>query len=195
MTKRIGIFGGTFDPIHLGHLLLAETARRLLALTRVLFIPARVPPHKSVVATSPEQRYRMVDLACDDNPHFEVSDLEIRREGPSYTVETLRALMRAATPDTKHFLLIGADSASDLESWKDYDALLDESAVVVLGRPGHEATNLAPAALGRLTFLDTPLVQISSSEIRRLAGRGDSIRYLVTDPVERYIRSEGLYLI
>jgi nicotinate-nucleotide adenylyltransferase len=194
MSLRLGIFGGTFDPVHLGHLLLAEIVHRLLRLDRVLFVPARVPPHKEGVPTSPEQRFRMTDLACADNPHFAVSDVELRRDGPSYTIETLRALKEASPPDTEHFLMMGADSARDLESWKAHEDLLDESTVVILERPGVGESDLPPSLETRATRLPTPSVEISSTEIRRLVRAGESIRYMVTDPVERFIRSQGLYL-
>ncbi|MBZ0269303.1 nicotinate-nucleotide adenylyltransferase [bacterium] len=192
MSLRLGIFGGTFDPIHLGHMILAELARYLLRLDRVLFVPARIPPHKGEVPTAPEHRIRMAHLAVEGNPHFAVSDLELRREGPSYTVDTLRELRRES-PDAKHYLLMGADSARDLESWKDHDVLLEDSTVVVLDRHGVEASSLSPEISRRTTQLATPRLEISSSEIRRLVRDGGPIRYLVTEGVESYIRSEGLY--
>lgn len=192
MSLRLGIFGGTFDPIHLGHLILAELARYLLRLDRVLFVPARIPPHKGSTPTDAEHRIRMTRLATEGNAHFAVSDIELGREGPSYTVDTLRAL-RELEPDTEHYLLMGADSARDLESWKDHDVLLEDSTVVVLGRPGVEAVDLPPEVGRRTTVLSTPRFDISSSQIRGLVREGGPIRYLVTDPVESYIRSEGLY--
>ncbi len=193
MTHRLGIFGGTFDPIHLGHLLVAEVARQLLALQRVFFVPARIPPHKRASSSSPEHRFRMVTLACAANPYFEVSDVEIRREGPSYTVDTLRELRKISSPDAEFFLMMGADSARDLGSWKDHETLLSDAKIVVLGRPGTGEDSI-PSELGaRLTFLSTPLVEISSTDIRRRVGEGGSIRYMVTDAVESFIRAERLY--
>ena len=192
MSLRLGIFGGTFDPIHLGHLILAELARYLLRLDRVLFVPARIPPHKGSVPTAPEHRIRMARLAVEGNPHFAVTDLELLRTGPSYTVDTLRALRRES-PDAEHYLLMGADSARDLESWKDHEVLLEDSTVVVLDRHGVEASGLSPSVRARTTQLATPRLEISSSEIRRLVRDGGPIRYLVTEGVESYIRSEGLY--
>ncbi len=194
MSLRLGIFGGTFDPIHLGHLLLAEVARRLLQLDELVFVPARVPPHKGEVPTSPQHRCHMARLATSDNPHFRVSELEIRRDGPSYTIDTLHALRAEGPPGAEHFLLMGADSARDLPSWKDHDVLLEESTVAVLGRSGIEASDLASGIGKRVRLLDTPRIEISSTDIRRLVRRGESVRYMVTQPVERFIRSEGLYL-
>lgn len=193
MSARVGIFGGTFDPIHLGHLIVAEQARDRLRLDRIVFVPARVPPHKRGAVAGAEHRYRMTCLAAGDNPGFEVSDVELRREGPSYTVDTLRAFRAISPGDAQLHLLLGADSARDLEQWKDVDALLEDSTVVVCGRPGVGQDDL-PARVGRrATFLATPLLEISSTEIRRLVREGGTVRYLVPVPVEEYIRSEGLY--
>jgi nicotinate-nucleotide adenylyltransferase len=135
----------------------------------------------------------MVALACAGNPRFEISDLEIRREGPSYTVDTLRELRKACPPDAELYLMMGADSARDLGSWKDHETVLEESNVVVLGRPGAERDSISPAVGRRVTFLPTPLIEVSSTDIRRRAAAGESIRYMVTDDVEKYIRSEMLY--
>lgn len=192
MSLRLGIFGGTFDPIHLGHLIVVEIARYLLRLDRVLFVPARIPPHKGLTPTPPAHRYRMTCLATDDNPHFAVSDVELRREGPSYTVDTLRTLRDESPAGTEPYLLMGADSARDLETWKDVDVLLEESTVVVLDRPGG-GSDLPEKVRRHATLLSTPRIGISSSEVRRLVREGGTIRYLVTDPVESYIRSNGLY--
>lgn len=193
MSLRLGIFGGTFDPIHLGHLVLAELTHETLRLDRVVFVPARVPPHKGDADASPEHRFRMTDLAVRDNPHFEVSDVEIRRDGPSYTVETLRRLRDEHPGDTEHYLMMGADSARDLETWKDHEEILRDSTVVVMGRPGVGRRDLPAPVAARATVVPTPLLEISSSEIRRRVRAGDTIRYLVAEPVERYIRSQGLY--
>lgn len=192
MSLRLGIFGGTFDPIHLGHLILAEIARCLVRLDQVLFVPARIPPHKGVTPSDPEHRIHMTRLATEGNPHFVVSDLELRREGPSYTVDTLRSF-RKQNPDAEHFLLMGADSARDLETWKDHEVLLEESTVVVLARPGIGKKDFSDRVAANATVLSTPLLEISSSEIRRLVRDGGPMRYLVPEAVETYIRSEGLY--
>jgi nicotinate-nucleotide adenylyltransferase len=192
MTERWGLFGGTFDPIHWGHLLLAEITRQILNLHKVFFIPARIPPHKGNVRASSEQRYRMAQLACEGNPHFEVSDVEIRREGPSYTVDTLRTF-RNRNANAELYLIMGSDSAKDLGSWKDYETILEQSNVVVLGRPGAIGDNISERLGSRVTILPTPLIELSSSDVRRQVHEGRSIRYLVTDSVEKYIRSENLY--
>jgi nicotinate-nucleotide adenylyltransferase len=193
VSLRVGIFGGTFDPIHLGHLLLAELTHEALGLDRVVFVPARVPPHKGDASAAPQHRLRMTDLAVRDNPHFEVSDVEIRRDGPSYTVETLRRLREEHPAGTEHYLLMGADSARDLESWRDHEEILRGSTVVVMGRPGVERHQLPEPVSAHATVVPTPLLEISSTEIRRRVRDGATIRYLVVEPVERYIRSQGLY--
>jgi nicotinate-nucleotide adenylyltransferase len=193
VSLRVGIFGGTFDPIHLGHLVLAELTHEALGLDRVVFVPARVPPHKGDAGASPEHRFRMTDLAVRDNPHFEVSDVEIRRDGPSYTVETLRRFREEHPGGTEHYLMMGADSARDLESWRDHEEILHGSTVVVMGRPGVERQQLPAPVAARATVVPTPLLEISSTEIRRRVRDGDTIRYLVVEPVEKYIRSQGLY--
>jgi nicotinate-nucleotide adenylyltransferase len=194
VSFRLGIFGGTFDPIHLGHLLVAEVTRCLLRLDRVMFVPSRVPPHKGEVSTPAETRYRMVTLACESNPFFGVSDHELRRQGPSYTIETLRAFREEFPAETEHYLMIGADSARDFESWQAFEELLEESTVVVMGRPGVTASQLPERVGARTQYLSTPLIEISSSSVRRTVREGGSIRYMVTDPVEEFIRSERLYL-
>jgi nicotinate-nucleotide adenylyltransferase len=191
MSERWGLFGGTFDPIHWGHLLLAEITRQILNLQKVFFIPARIPPHKGNVRASSEHRYRMAQLACEGNPYFEVSDVEIRREGPSYTVDTLRSF-RTKDANAEIYLIMGADSAQDLGSWKDHETILEHSNVVVLGRTGVAGDRVSQRA-GARTVLPTPLIELSSSDIRRQVHEGKSIRYLVTDSVEKYIRAENLY--
>jgi nicotinate-nucleotide adenylyltransferase len=193
MSERLGLFGGTFDPIHWGHLILAEITRQFLSLQRIFFVPARIPPHKGQVRASSEQRYRMAQLACAGNPHFEVSDVEIRREGPSYTVDTLRDFRSSVASDAEIFLIMGADSARDLGSWKDHETILEQSNVVVLERSGAVGETLPSRIAPRITVLHTPLIELSSSDIRRQVRSGGSIRYMVTDEVEKYIRAENLY--
>lgn len=192
MSERWGLFGGTFDPIHWGHLLLAEITRQILNLHKVFFIPARMPPHKGNVHASSEQRYQMARLACEGHPHFEVSDVEIRREGPSYTVDTLRSF-RIRNANAEIYLIMGADSAQDLGSWKDHETILEQSNVVVLGRSGVGGDAVSSRLGARITILPTPFIELSSSDIRRQVHAGRSIRYMVTESVEKYIRAENLY--
>ncbi len=199
----IGIMGGSFDPIHLGHLIVAERAAEALGADRVLFIPCNIPPHKDAAGlTSGRHRLRMIALAAAGNPKFRASDIELRRGGVSYTVETIEELRRIHGPGTRLWFIIGADSLRELDAWRDYRRLLRLCTVVTAGRPGAEIDGwrgargaFSPGELARLRrhFLDAPLIGISSSEIRRRRRAGMSIRYLVPPAVERYIAAHGLY--
>ena len=187
MALRVGIFGGTFNPIHLGHLLLAETARDALSLDRVLFIPTGRPPHKAAPGlVSGAARLRMVRLAIRDHPGFAASDVELQRPGLSYSIETVQAVRRAM-PGAKLFLLIGADLLN--VRWAAWNELKRLCTVVAVRRPGARPAR-REAGIHRL---DMPLVKISSSDIRARVAAGGSIRYLVPPAVERYIRQHQLY--
>ena len=184
---RLGVFGGTFNPIHLGHLLLAETARERLALDRVLFIPTRQPPHKSARGLLPgAQRLALIRLAIQGQPAFVASDIELRRAGPSYSIETVNAL-RATFPDARLFLLIGQDMLA--VRWRAWDELKRRCTVVVAHRPESQ-----PVGRERgLTWLPMPQLDISSSDIRTHLARGRSIRYLVPPAVERSLVRQRCY--
>jgi len=200
---RIGIMGGSFDPIHLGHLIVAERAREALGADRVLFIPCNIPPHKDAAGlTSGRHRLRMIELAAAGNPRFRASDIELRRGGVSYTVETIEELRNLHGRGAKLWFIIGADSLRELTTWRDYRRLLRLCTVVTAGRPGVALDRWRGARgafggreIARLKkhFLDAPLIGISSSEIRRRRQAGMSIRYLVPPAVERYIAAHGLY--
>ncbi len=181
-SLRVGIFGGTFNPVHLGHLLLAETAREALSLDRVLFIPTRQPPHKPAKDLWPAHvRLALLELAVRDHPAFIVSDIELQREGPSYSIDTVRALRRQL-PQAKLFLLLGEDMLK--VKWLAWDELKRLCTVVAARRPGG-----TPARKERrLQWLAMPQVEIASSEIRKRLKAGRSIRYLVPTAVERYLR-------
>ena len=184
---RIGIFGGTFNPIHLGHLLLAETAREALKLDRVLFIPTRQPPHKRVrdLLAGPE-RLALVQAAIQGHPAFVASDIELQRDGPSYSIDTVRVL-RQQLPTAKLFLLVGEDMLG--VRWLAWDELKRLCTIVAARRPG-------AARSGRqrgVTWLPMPQMDIASSDIRARLKAGRSIRYLVPHTVERYIRQRRLY--
>ena len=184
---RLGIFGGTFNPIHWGHLVLAETARDLLGLDRVAFIPSNLPPHKSAKGLVPGRvRMELLQLAIRDHPAFVVSDIELQRREVSYSLDTVTALHRQL-PAAKLFLLIGQDMLT--VRWKGWDELKRLCTVVVAHRPG-TARSRREAGLKRLAM---PQLDISSSDIRARIKAGRSIRYLVPIPVERHIREHGLY--
>jgi nicotinate-nucleotide adenylyltransferase len=211
---RIGILGGTFNPIHNAHLRIAEESRDLFGLDRVIFIPAATPPHKPLVGElSFASRLAMVRLSVADNPYFSVSDMEAVRGGRSYSIDTLRAL-RIEFPEDEIFFIIGADSFNDISTWREYAAIFALCNVVCVQRPGSTIKSLAMAlpvamsqefcydtAAKRLTHssghgvfaLDGVLLDISSSHIRQLVRGGRSIRYLVPDAVEQFIKEQRLY--
>jgi nicotinate-nucleotide adenylyltransferase len=197
--KRIGLLGGSFDPIHVGHLHVARHARLRLGLDRVVFMPAGQPPHKLGQAmTDPEDRFEMVRLAVAGEPHFSVSRIDLDRPGPSYSVDTVRLLQEAWGPDARIYFLIGADSLADFPTWYRPRRLLELCQVVAVGRPGY-AVDLA--ALARrfsgappVLFLEhVPQVDISATEVRRRVAEGHSIQGLVPPAVATYIEAHGLY--
>ena len=185
--------GGTFDPIHLGHLRAAENAREELDLHEVRFLPAQVPPHRAVPATSARDRYAMVALATAFHPQFVADDLELRREGPSYTVDTI-AQLRDERPGDDVVLIVGSDTYPELSTWKDHDRLHRMCTVAVVtrpddGRPGRTDPQESPA----LRRVPGPGLAVSATDIRRRVKEGRSIRYLVPDAVADYIAKRGLY--
>jgi nicotinate-nucleotide adenylyltransferase len=197
MTTRIGILGGTFDPIHYGHLAIAEEARVLLQFDRVLFVPAAQQPfkHGGHVAT-PAQRLEMTRLACAGNPAFAVSPIEIERQGPSYTVDTLKALHKAG-PGELHFIL-GTDAAVELHRWHAAHEIIALARIVAVGRPGVGLDRAVldrglPGLAQRLTLLEGPGLDISSSILRGRVAAGYPIRYQTPDLVVEYITAHGLY--
>jgi len=196
---RLGLFGGTFDPIHLGHLILAEQCREALGLEKIWFIVAGEPPHKrGVERTSVAHRLEMVRLAIAGNPALEVSDIEAKRSGPSYSVETL-AEIKAQRPDDALYFLIGADSLVDLPTWRDPEGIARLASIVVVNRPGVDAPALAgplptfgPDALP-LQSVTIPPIGIASRDLRERLSAGRSVRYQIPRAVEAYIDAHGLY--
>jgi nicotinate-nucleotide adenylyltransferase len=201
-AKRIGILGGCFNPIHLGHLILAENARQVFELDQVLFIPCGTPAHKSTAGLIPAaNRLAMIRLAIADNPAFVVSEIETARDGISYAVDTVSTL-RKMEPDTEFCFIIGADSLMELYLWRHIYTLLTLCRFLTFCRPGIDLSGLRPEDLR----LDPPwgerliqdirqgrLIDISSSNIRHRAAEGLSIRYLVPEAVARYITEYKLY--
>ena len=190
---RLGLYGGTFDPVHLGHLILAEACREACRLDRVWFVVAGSPPHKPGGRTDVAHRVEMARLAVAGHPAFEVSEIETRRPGPHYSVETLRAV-RDERPDDELFFLVGADSLVDLPHWREPGAILRMAGLVVANRPGFEPAPLElppdARAVHRVTI---PPIGIASHELRRLRREARSIRYQVPRAVEAYIEAHGLY--
>lgn len=187
--RRIGILGGTFDPPHLGHLVLAQEMLRRLKLEEVIFIPTYLPPHKKIKENNTYMRYKMVLLACKDNPRFEVSRIEIKKKAVSYSVDTLRKLRRKYGKDAELFFLVGSDSLSELESWKDVNEVLRLANFVVASRPGFPAKRLKK----RVRLIEIPAINISSSMIRNRVRQSQSIKYLVPEKVRRFIIKYRLY--
>lgn len=197
--KRVGILGGTFDPIHVGHLMMAEAVRGEYQLDEILFIPAASPPHKEGQRiTSAEHRYLMTVLATLSNPHFFVSDLEMKRPGPSYTIDTIYAL-RYEFPKTAFSFIIGTDVIAEIATWDRVEELLTLCPFIAASRPGEEPDlarlrrELGALGEARIHSVTTPELEISSTDIRQRVRRGASIRYIVPDAVEQYIYKEGLY--
>ena len=198
-VRRLGIFGGTFDPIHHGHLVAAEEARHQLELDRVLFVPARVPPHKPAGPITPaSHRVRMVKLAIAGNPHFAVSRVDVDRPAPSYTVETMELLRAEWGPGPRFFFIEGPDSLSDIVSWYRPQRLIELCELAVVARPGGEIDlpqleSRLPGLSARLHWVEMPLLEISSTDLRARVRAGRPISYLVPLKVEAYIHRHGLY--
>lgn len=194
--SRVGLMGGTFDPIHNGHLLAADEACHELSLERVVFLPTGTPPHKQREnMASAEDRYAMVLLATGDNPCFEVSRIETERNGNSYTKDTLIELS-ALNPDTDFYLILGLDSILDIPNWRDPLEICRLCTLVAASRPGYDEAKLAelPSPIAEKVYiLDASMLDISASDIRDRVSRGASIRYRVPHLVETYIKKHRIY--
>ena len=198
---RVGILGGTFDPIHLGHLIVAEEARVGRDLRRVVFIPAGQPRLKGEQPqATAEQRLRMVELAVAANPHFRVARNEVARPGPTYTVDTLAELQRQLGPETTLCFILGLDALAQFHRWKDPERLIEMCELIIASRPGFQNTGILdeqlaryPTLGGRISLLNIPRIDISSTDIRQRAARGGSLRYLVPESVANYAREQRLY--
>lgn len=189
---RLGVLGGTFDPPHVGHLLAASDAYEALALDKVLFVPAKVPPFKSrTVQASPDQRFEMLRLTLGPDPRFEASRLELDRDGLSFTVDTLDALSKAS-PGVALFMLIGEDLATQIASWRDAERIAELASIVVLVRTMPTPKSSLESTLPMMR-LKTRRIELSSTEIRDRVRVGRSIHGFVTDAVAAFISAAGLY--
>jgi len=198
---NIGVLGGTFDPIHIGHLIIAEEARLRLALSQVIFVPARQPWFKQGREISAAaNRLEMVKLAIAPNLHFSVSTVDLNRAGPSYTVDSLADLKRELGEAAELYFILGVDALAQFAAWKEPKRVIEMCHLVAARRPEAKGLDLEslersiPGISRRLIILDNPQIGISSSEIRERVAKGLSIRNLVPDGVERYIREQGLYI-
>ena len=199
-AARVGVFGGTFDPIHVGHLAAVQDAAYNLSFDRVLFVPNRQPPHKlNKEVSDPADRVAMVELSLQDNPLFELSTVELEREGPSYSLDTLRQLKDQLGMDTELYFLVGCDALPDLHTWHQPQILLEEFQLVVMDRPTGTSISWSqlerrfPRIRQQVKVIDIVQLEISSSDIRRRVNAGQPIRYYVLPAVEHYIRDRSLY--
>lgn len=199
--KKIGILGGTFDPIHYGHLITAQWAKENFALDKVIFIPAGMPPHKTDKAVlSAKHRYQMTLLATIDVPYFEVSSMEIHREGPSYTIDTIKELSAYYSSKTEIFFITGADSILELHTWNRYEELLKSCHFIAATRQGYDTKEFLKRIgeiqqkYGKRIFnMEIPAVGISSTELRSRIQAGKTVKYLIPSSVEKYIKKYRLY--
>lgn len=197
---KIGIMGGTFDPIHYGHLVAAEGARHHFDLDLVIFVPAARPPHKGKRdITDPAHRLNMTVLATGSNANFEVSDVEIKRQGTSYTIDTVN-FFRQSWPDSIIYFITGADAVLEILTWHRVQELLDRCFFIAATRPGYRLENLAGSLKGlpsrhinKISVMEVPALAISSTDIRNRVEKGKPIKYLLPEEVENYIYEKGLY--
>jgi nicotinate-nucleotide adenylyltransferase len=218
----IGIFGGTFNPIHNGHLIVAEQIREWFRLPRIYFVPSALPPHKDGPILEGKHRLKMVELATDSNPYFFASSLEVNRKGHSYTIDTILEMLGEPGEEQTFYFILGADAFLEIKTWKDYTRLLQLCKFIVISRHGvnmdRVMIDLSPFLTGPglkrilkrikgdlisrhidphkadIFFVSVPQIDISSSDIREMVRRGRSIRYQVPVTVEKYIEENGLYL-
>jgi len=198
---NIGVMGGTFDPIHMGHLIVAEEVRNRINLAEILFVPAGLPWLKTERPISAaEHRVEMVRLAIADKPYFKLSTVDIERAGPSYTVDTIADLQGQIGAEDELFLILGWDSLADLPQWHEPSRLITMCRLVVVPRPGYRRPKLRslkasiPGISQRVMLMDGPEIDISASNIRDRVAKGLSVHHLVPEPVNRYIKEHRLYL-
>ena len=197
----LGIMGGTFDPIHMGHLVTAEEVCQQFKLDHVIFMPSGIPPHKDRGSvTAAEHRYLMTMLAVVTNPCFAISRMEIESRQPSYTVDTVRRFYAQYGDDLELYFITGADAILDIITWKDYREILARCSFIAASRPGYSLQRLQdvlgsafPAVMQRIHLIEVPAMAISSTEIRRRVAMGKTIRYLTPRTVEHYIYKNSLY--
>ncbi|MCR5004398.1 MAG: nicotinate-nucleotide adenylyltransferase [Clostridiales bacterium] len=194
MKQKIAVMGGTFDPIHMGHLMVAEIIRADAGMDRVLFIPAGEPPHKQgYQVLSGEERYRMTELAIQNNPYFEASRMEIDRPGRTYTYETLQMLEDQNDGSKEYYYILGADAFAYVPHWREVQKVIRRARFLVVRRPGHEIVVPSEIEGIRYQVVEAALMDISSTQIRGRIHEGKSIRYMVPENVRQYIEENGFY--
>lgn len=202
ISLKIGILGGTFNPIHIGHLIISEHIRNNFPLDKVTFIPSGDPPHKDKSELVPaSKRLKMTELAIQSNPYFDISDIEINRIGKSYTIDTVNVI-KSKLPNDELYFIIGGDILDELESWKDIGDVFNKISFILIGRDGLEDEDIYSKIDkykekydAEIHYVKGPQIEVSSTYIRQKAGEGKSIKYLVTEEVEEYIINHGLYLM
>lgn len=195
--KKYGIMGGTFNPIHLGHLMISEYIREDMRLDEIIFVPTGNPPHKKT--TDAELRYRMVELAVEENQYFSISDIEVRNSDISYTVDTITKLEKEL--DGKIYFIIGSDTLFQLKTWKKIDLLFEKVEFICAIRPEYVSTQILDLELkylkqkykAEIHIVETPLYEISSTDLRNRISKGKSVKYLIPDKVIEYIKEKELY--
>lgn len=191
---KIGIMGGTFDPIHMGHLLAAEAARDSYALDEIWFMPSHVPPHKRGTGASGQQRLEMTEAAVKDVQHYEVLGIEMELGGVSYTIDTMKELWNRY-PEHEFYFIVGADMVNYLPKWEQIEELAERLIFIGVGRPGFQLhlDDLPDVLQDRVLLAEMPLVDISSTAVRRRFSKGHSVRFMIPDAVHQYIVRSGLY--
>lgn len=199
MSKRIGVFGGSFNPLHIGHLIIAESAWQEFNLEKVIFVPTGDTPNKSMHHINKTDRFEMVKLAITENPNFSISSIEIERKGPSYTVDTIRQLRAEWGDSYSIYFIAGTDAIADMPTWKYNLELLDSCHFICASRPGSEkrikqaVSYFGRKGIAKIHFLRTPELEISSTILRECISAGRSVKYMIPDSVIQYINIHGLY--
>lgn len=197
--RKIGIIGGTFNPIHLGHLMIAEVACESFGLEKVIFVPARIPPHKQHDVIDSRHRYAMTAAAVMDNPYFEISDVEMHRDGPSYTVDTIHYFKNLYGPDVEFYFIAGTDTICALPTWKYIDELLEQVHFIGATRPDGSADidaaldALGPIARDKIHLMEVPEMRLSATYLRERLREGKTVRYMLPKCVVDYIEDNHIY--